>query len=180
MEDRGDILIKFLVVVAVVLFLVLGGLLFYKYSGLNYYVRVVSLINKMPIEEDRTKVWNDFAVNTTGQSYAGIYAGYLGSKVWIWGERGLRGFAVDQYSVYTFIDGCSEEAFKIIEKNTEGNLSFKRSISFDIESWLAKVKTGDYVIMILAQDGNVGHLREIVARDFYPFIQQNPREQCVK
>jgi len=155
----------------------LGIFYLYQYAGLKYFVRADILINDMPSETVKKQAWKDF-IGKSENGYSGIYAGDWMDRVWVWGNGLIRSFATDQYSVYTFSDGCTESILNSVDQG--GVPRVDRLVYFDMNSWKEKVHVGDLVGIIIARDGIPGNLREIYAYNFWPFLQKDWRTLCAK
>ncbi len=162
----------------------------YFETGLKQYLRARVEIGRIAEEQTRREALEEFGWYAPGQSYGGILAGDFFGKVWVWGVKGLRSFAVDEYSVYSWYDGCSEEVltrFKETDWETApsslvGEI-IRRELTTDIAAWLQRARVGDYVRVYLAtpeRGGWEGNLREIYAYNFWLFMSWGMEARCEK
>lgn len=168
-----------IVSVVLVLLLSLAGNLYF-YGGLKQYVRATSVINNLP-EEDKNLGWQDLKLTDAREGRGGILAGTWFGKVWTWSADGLQAYAVDDYSIYSFFDGCSDEPRSRLKRGERNAIT--RSIYKLMDDWRTVVKPGDYVVVYLAQpeEGWVtGNLREIYGYNFWLFLKRGIDIQCAK
>lgn len=174
---KTENLIKWLIIVVVILIIGLGGVSFYQYSGLKHYIKAVKYINELPAEANKQEAWKYFAVDNIKNGYEGIYAGDYFGRVWVWGQKGLKSFATDKASVYSFFDGCTDEFFQVTDKFVP---AFNHQVFFDKEKWKDKASVGDFVNVTLQKEVAPGFLKEIYTYNFWPFIQKDQRTECAK
>lgn len=153
----------------------------YQYAGLKYFIRAKQVMNTIPDTEQRQQTWERF--NGTGRTgeYRGILAGSWMGKVWVWGRSGLVSFNVDEYSVYSWFDGCSEPIKT--QLNTGTAKGVERVVGNDFRNWRGKAEAGDYVTTFVTQPetgGAIGNLRELYDYNFWVFIRDGIDEQCAK
>jgi hypothetical protein len=112
----------------------------------------------------------------------GILAGnYLG-KVWVWGAAGLVSYPVDNNSVYSIFDGCSEE-IKAQFRAGNPKAELGQEIINDYEGWQKRARTGEYVVVYKVaenQGGMVGNLKELHLYNFWPFWPAGIDRRCEK
>ncbi len=168
----------------IILFLV--GMWFYSAVGLKQYIRARQAIARLADQQVKEIAFREFYWHKPGEVYGGILAGDFFGKVWVWGAKGLRSFAADEYSAYSWFDGCSPEVLKQLN---EGNWEFesdwgklvKRETDTDFDFWRQKSKVGDYVRVYLATEeigGKESNLREIYAYNFWLFMPWAMEERC--
>jgi len=166
-------------VIVAVAFLTIGVALLYQFTGLKYLVRATGYINTLPSQEKKNRAWNDFNGTISKEYYSGILAGSWRDKIFVWGRDGLHTFTVDQYSVYSFIDTCSDAYKKSIQNKSKK----VREIDFVMSKWRKKVHQGDFVSIVVAgvkHGGTLGNLREIYTYNRWPFVQGDLEVQCAK
>lgn len=160
--------------------LVSVGLFFVFVTGGNQYLRAMQLIYTAP-QTSRDKMKVDLFATDNKNTYGGIYSGVFRGKVWIWGRSGLKSFAVDQYSVYIPVDGCSETALNNAKKPVPDRVP--DTIITTIDSWQKMTRTGDYIVVIITPPGTggtVGNLREIHSYNYWPFLRGPMEVLCAK
>ncbi len=172
---------KWFVGILVLLFTIGIGVTFYlyQYGGLKQYIRAISLINKMP-EEEKKKSWDQLNGTDPRGVERGILAGSWLGRVWIWRVKGIRSYGVDEYSVYSLFDGCSDD---IRVKLNKGENAISKVLYSDFESWDARAKAGDYVAVYTTkpeQGGIVGNMREIYTYNFWLFMRKGIDSECAK
>jgi hypothetical protein len=159
----------------------------YQYAGLNHYLKAITYIRNVPAGEKQQKAWSDFYGENDAIHYGGLLGGVWANRIWVWGRIGLRSFPVDQYSVFSFYDGCTEA----IKETTEEIDSLirpellkpSREVYPSLSDWSQKSRLGDWVNVIIADadhGGTKGHLREIYTYNYWPFMQQDIHTQCAK
>lgn len=166
-------MIKWFIGIIAFLILVLfsGLVLLYQFGGLKYYLRATSFINKLPTIE-RIETSRNFH-SEEKNVYSGTLAGTWNNKVWVWGKKGLKNFNVDQYSVYSYTDGCNNNVPKNIE----------REVIFDFNIWNQKARMGDFVVVLTTGEANggvLGNLREIYTFNWWTFMGKDMITQCEK
>ncbi len=132
-------------------------------------------------EEDRTKEREYFYGTDPRGAERGILAGSMPGRVWVWSRGRLKSYAVDQYSIFSLFDGCSEDVRARIKRG-EANV-IEQILFTDMEKWRDGANTGDYVVIYPArsgQGGTEGNLREIYAYNFWLFLQAGIDTQCAK
>lgn len=167
------------VIIIVFIVIVFVGFL-YQWAGLKYYVRALIVINKMPVAE-RNLAWNEFSGTDQRSVERGILAGTWMNRVWIWKSTGLKSFAVDKYSIYSWFDGCSDTVKAKLKFGASNAIETVRYT--DINSWRNKYKVGDYVAVFSTrsdQGGTKGNLREIYDYNFWLFMKKGIDTECAK
>jgi len=152
----------------------------YNLSNYGYYSKATGVINKNKVSEERKKLEEGFYASDKDYTYGGILAGVLLNRVGVWGRDGLRFFNVDKYSAYHFIDACSPTA---MAKNPEIEYPTNKFVYYRISDWQKNLSAGDYVVVMIAHEGNggtAGNLREIYAYNYWPFIQKDIKTECAK
>lgn len=164
--------------VVVLILLVFVGAYLYGSAGGRYYVRARTVINQIPNTYEREKTLSEFKGYG---NYGGILAGSWLDRVWVWGMDGLRSFKTDEYSVYSWHDGCNPKVLAQLNAGEAGVI--EREIDTDLHSWSQKSKTGDYVRVFIAtpeMGGKEGNLREIYTYNFWLFLQRGMEVRCAK
>lgn len=178
--NRSNKIVLFCFLAVVVVNLGLGIFYLYQKAGLKYFIRAGMFINNIQSETDKKQAWKDF-IGKSENGYSGIYAGNWRNRVWVWGRSGLRSFATDQYSVYTFFDGCTESILNSVDQGGV-SVSISREVFFNVnvDDWKKKVSVGDLVVITIARDGVLGNLREIYTYNFWPFLHKDLQTLCAK
>ena len=167
-------------VILVLLILVSGY--FYFFSGLQEYVAAVIMVRRLP-QTQATQVWTNYFATTDRNFYSGILGGVWQDRIWLWGDRGLRGFKRDSNTVYTFYSACTQDilAKGVVEKR---KLNIEPTISTDFAAWRSKIKRGDYITIALTREGGIGtpgNAREVYSYDWWIFIPNlNLQKSCLK
>jgi len=147
------------------------------WGGGNYYLRALTRVGKSPVES-REQIKDKLYAANNEDLYGGIFSGILLNRVWVWGESGLKPFYVDEYSIYFYKDGCSEEA-----KQAAARFVQLESAIYEKMDWEQKVHSGDYVVVRITapeNGGTVGNLREIHAYNYWPFLRGDLNTLCAK
>lgn len=166
---------KWIIIFVICELILIGVVVLYQYAGLKYYVKAVNFIHRLNGAE-KNQVSEEFSGISKGL-YSGILAGVWKGKltgIWIWSRYGLRFFRTDQYSIYSFYDGCIAP---IIDKK------IPRLISFNIEEWASLVKVGDFIEIMVANKengGTIGNLREVWGYNFWIFMHKTMDQSCIK
>lgn len=142
--------------------------------GLNSYSRARYKIFLLP-DDKKAKVLADFEGKDDPLLYSGILAGINTSRyiqgVWVWGRNGLKFFRTDSLPVYSYFNICSDQTIKAIDN--AGPISIDRVIDTDLKAWSKKVKTGQFVTIVVAkpQKGKLlSSLREAKGHDWWAFM----------
>ncbi len=176
-----------LALAAVFLLLTVAGAWLYFETGLKQYLRTRAEIGRIAEEQTRREALEEFGWYAPGQLYGGMLAGEFFGRVWVWGVKGLRSFAVDEYSVYSRFDGCSPEVLKRLnEADWEAGEArpgeiIRREMDTDLGAFLGKAKAGEYVRVYLAMPemgGRAGRLRELYAYNFWLFMPWGMEARC--
>ncbi len=171
----------FLAIVAVLVLLAL--VLLYQISGLKEYYQTVTSINRLDSE---SKVGaRDYFYVADASTYRGtlafIDARGLGA-VWVWGKQGLKRFAANQNTVFSFYETCSPEILNKIQ--SEGVTIDDRAIYTDIEPWNSKVNKGDFIDVTFSTsevNGTVSSVKEVYGYDsWWPFAPIILEDICGK
>lgn len=163
---------------ALVLAAVLAFAFLYLAGGLRQYWRAVFLINELP-PENKAQARRLLYGNTSGNEYGGIYAGVtkvVKPMVWVWGERGLKPFVTDEFSVFWRFDGCSKPL-------DPSDPRIPRKNDRTIDDWRGKMKAGDYVMVVVTAEkmgGTKGNLREAAGMNWWGFLQKGLEAECQK
>ncbi|MDP1713248.1 MAG: hypothetical protein Q8L41_00760 [Anaerolineales bacterium] len=172
-----------LVLFGVFILVTIGLGLTYQFGGLGNYIQATRAISKLEGDE-RTKAEQFFYSSGGEDEYRGML-GYVNTggygNVLAWGENGPKYFRGDEYTVYSFFNGCSEEILNA--KPEDGPKEVKREIYTDVKEWKKRVKNGSFVTIILTNEengGTVGNLREIWAFDWWYFMPGTMEVQCEK
>ena len=169
--------------VAIVIVFFIGGVgLLYQFAGLGYYLKALRVIYQAPTVQIKQETWNQFKGPDPKWVYGGILAGSWFDKIWVWGSQGLRVFTVDQYSIYSWFDGCDPEIMARLDAGASGAI-IHRDIDTDINVWRGKARVGDYVRANLTPpgfSGVVGNLRELYDYNFWLFVQSGMEARCAK
>ena len=172
----GKWIVRLFILLIIVTLIGFGFL--YFFTGLNSYIKTAYTISKLSGEMKQQAVDGFYGKDEQG-IYTGILSGITANRVWIWSNNRLKSFVTDEYSVYSFFNACSDEILSNI--GAEKTFSIGRSVGTDILSWSQKVKTGDYVIVNMATEGNggaLGNLREAIGYDWFVFMPTDIRKQC--
>ncbi len=111
----------------------------------------------------------------------GILAGSWLGRVWVWRSGKLVAYRVDDFTVYSQFDGCSEE-IRAKLKRGERN-AIVRSVYNKIGEWRGVAHPGDYIAIYKTQADNgwiVGNVREIFNYNFWLFMNVGIDKQCAK
>ena len=156
------------IVLSLVLSIISVGFWFYQFKGLKYYIKAVVELNTLPNSEKKDAFENFYGIDDN-RTYSGTLSEITGdNKIGVWGKRGLVYFKTDQFSNYSFFNACNEENFKALDNKEE--ISIGQNVYSDIGLWKQKIKTGDYVIVLITREGNggiSGNLREVWAYDWW-------------
>lgn len=166
-------------VFGIICLMIVSALLYFK-AGLSAYIRVNTVIKSMSSEEQRVAREEFYGTDQRGVE-RGIFAGIWMDKVWVWQRAGLKSFAVDNDSVYSWFDGCRDDIRARLNKG-EANV-IQRLIYTDLVSWSKQVRVGDYVVVYPAipeNGGTAGNLREIYAYNFWLFMHKGIDTECAK
>jgi hypothetical protein len=172
-----DKLCYFLGIVVGLFVLTLSALCVYQYCGLKQYFRATKYIDSINSEEGRIQTHNDF-VGESEMYSKGIYIGVFLSRVWIWNGKGIKSFLADEYTVFTYIDGCNEEYLSALDRGE--SVGLRKDMYFEIDKWKNKVVAGDFVIIKKSVEVNVGNIQEIASYNYLPFVRDFPRNLCAK
>lgn len=168
-------------IVALVLATLAGIFVFLLFFGGKDFAKALWVISRTENEGEKVSVWREFAGNYPKGPYGGILAGSAFDRVWVWTGSGLKGFSVDEYSVYSWYDGCNSEVLELLNMGQAGVVP--RYLATDISDWRQKAKAGDYVRVFTTQpkmDSKIGSLREIYAYNFWLFMPWGMEERCAK
>lgn len=170
--------------IVLVLFVVcLSGFVYlYQFAGLRQYWRAVHIIKTTTPEENRIKVAEEFYGTDLKGVERGILAGSWMGRVWVWKGSGLKSYTVDENSIYSWFDGCSEDVKSKLRAG-EGGGVIAQVIDADLNSWREKAVVGDYVVIYLVPsgvEGEEGNLGEIYAYNFWMFMGKGIDAECVK
>lgn len=158
------------------------GAYIYQFAGFRYFLKSLKIIQKSSTELERISIWNEFKGPDPKWVYGGILAGSWMDRVWIWGARGIKSFSVDEYSVYSYFDGCNDKTMSLLSSGASGDV-IEREIFTDLNTWRKKAIIGDYVRANLTRpdaDGVVGNLRELYTYNFWLFMRAGMEERCAK
>jgi len=135
----------------------------------------------MEPEKDRSKAWAEFRGTDQRGAERGILAGTSGGRVWVWSGWRLHSYIADQYTIYSWFDGCSDE---VRAKLNAGKANvIERLLFHDMQQWMGQARVGDYVAVYKArpENGGVeGNLREIYAYNFWLFMGKGIDTECAK
>jgi len=163
----------------VILVLALGSCLYF-YGGMKQYVRAVVVIKRMPVEGQKV-AWDEFSGTDPRGAQRGILAGSWMGKVWVWSTKGLKSYEVDEYTVYSLFNGCSDEVRAKLNRGEKN--AIQKGIYRDFTMWQKQAKVGDYVAVYTAkpENGGVeGNLREIYDYNFWLFMHTGIDLECTK
>jgi len=152
----------------------------YFRSGIREYLGARAAIQRLSIEK-QAMAESDFFAEGDEDKYGGILAGTFADRVWIWGKRGLRGFKIDQYSVYSFFSLCRPGLIQKIQEG--GGMTVDREVYPTATEWRAHVKVGDFVTAMITKEdmgGEIGNMREIYGYDWWVFLPGVSTSQCEK
>jgi len=168
-------------IVVVVLALILSlSFYLYKFGGLREYIRTITVINSLSDEEKKLATSEMTGTDLRGAE-RGILAGSWFGRVWMWNSYGLRSFVVDEFSVYSIFDGCSDDARDRLKMGLKNAINTEISTSYT--RWKERAKTGDFVTVYVAlpeSGGTLGNLREIYSYNFWLFLPVGIDAQCAK
>lgn len=156
------------------------GVFFVFVTGGNYYLRAIQRIYAAP-QADREQMKVNLFASDHEFTYGGIYSGVYGGKIWIWGTGGLKPFAVDQYSAYLLVDGCSEAALSNAKKAVPDRVP--PNVVTSLDSWRDIARKGDYIVVVITtpeMGGTEGNLREIHSYNYWPFLHGPMEALCAK
>lgn len=168
--------------VGCVLLLIMVSLSVYLYifGGYKQYLRSQQVIGQM--SNDDQKYARDVLDGTDArQVERGIVAGTWLGRVWVWRLGKLVSYTVDDFTVYSHFNGCSEE-IRAKLKRGESN-TIVRSVYDNIGEWSDQVTPGDYIAIFKAQEKDgfiVGNVREIFNYNFWLFMNEGIDKQCAK
>ncbi len=161
----------FLTFFSTLVFLLVSAFLFLYFGwGLKGYLETVFAVERLSGSQ-KTQAWAYFYLNDA-TTYRGTIAridhvGGYGS-VWVWGSGGVKRFFVDQNTVFSFYETCSQPLLNDL-KAGKANLTDDRFVYTDLGTWEAKVKIGYFTEVHIASS-NPNTLREIYAYDsWWPF-----------
>jgi hypothetical protein len=100
--------------------------------------------------------------------------------VWIWNAHGLKSFVVDEFTIYSLFDGCSDEVRTKLNMGING---ITRNMVTSFSDWKNGANAGDYVTVYIAKPENggiEGNLREIYDYNFWLFLNNKIDIQCAK
>lgn len=164
----------------VLVVLVVMGCGVYVGSGYHHWVQAQAKIERLS-EENQAQAWREFEGYDERRLYGGILAGSLGSRVWVWTRHGLKVFVTDEYSVYSWYDGCNEGVLAELNAGVAGAIG--REILSEIAAWRTRARVGDYVRVYLAtaeMGGTEGNLREMYTYNFWLFLPAGMEERCAR
>jgi hypothetical protein len=169
------------IVLVVVLFVLSGMFWVYQYWGGKYIIRVnrqISVLDEQGKSNARTKLYGEPQEN----QYSGILMKIVKGKyvgVWVWGGKGPRYFRGDEFGVYTFFDGCTQE---ILHPEFTGQpVSVGHNVT-DGVLWSESARVGDFVKILITEEGKggtVGNLREIYTYNWWSFLPGSMEQLCV-
>lgn len=158
------------------------GLVYY-FGGIKEYRQATRAINNLGVNEI-DKASQIFRGTGGKNEYRGML-GYVNTsgygKVLVWGKNGPKYFWGDEYTVYSFFNGCSDEILNA--KPEDGAVEVNREIYTDVKEWEKRVKNGSFVTTLLAgeeNEGTLGNLREIWAFDWWRFLPKSMEELCAQ
>lgn len=164
-----------------------AGAWIYSAAGLKQFLKAQQAIRQIPDRREKEQAFREFYWYEPQRTYGGILAGDFFGRIWVWGKKGLRSFAADEDSVYSWFDGCSPEVLarmRQFDPNDPDSLTpgeiIGRETNTDFDKWRQKTKNGAYVRVILADKemgGKTGNLREAYGYNFWLFIR-NGEAQC--
>jgi hypothetical protein len=152
------------------------------YAGFNYqnWRRAEAKIAQLPGGK-QAEAWGELAGYDPARMAGGILAWAGLDRVWVWTRAGLKSFVTDEYSVYSWFDGCNERVLAELNAGVAGAIG--REIETEMAKWRKKVKAGDYVRVYLTNaemGGREGNLREVYAYNFWLFLPLGMEERCAK
>lgn len=162
---------------ALFLFIIAFAFLYFN-SGLRQYIRARGLVSELSADK-QSRAWVLFYGRADVNEYGGIYAGttnFIKPLVWVWGKRGLKPFATDEFSVFWHVDGCNVQL-------SPTNSTITRERDRSVDAWSRNVETGDYIMVVVTTErmgGTKGNLREVVGMDWWAFLQKGLEEECKK
>lgn len=155
----------------------------YQFGGLHNYIQAVRAINKLVGNQKDTSALIFYGSGGENE-YRGIL-GYINSGnfggIWVWGKNGPKYFRGDEYTVYSFFNGCSDEILNA--KPDDGSIEVNREIYTDVKEWKKRVSNGNFVSILLAGEENGGildNLREVWAYDWWYFLPNDIKELCAR
>ncbi len=166
------------------LLMVLSGVCLYQYGGLKSFLQAVVAIEQLPVES-RQQSRDNFYSGEQKNIYSGTLAGVtkIGTpRIWVWGDRGLKAFKTDQYTVYSFFSVCNQKYLQILAQ-VGIHFGVNQTIVTDLDLWTQKAKQGDFVIVMIAgseNGGDLGYAREVKANDWWAFMPTDIKKQCGK
>src|SRR3990172_5642386 len=135
---------NFWIVLVGIAFLLVGFGVFYLTSGLKYYIQALDVVNSL---EENNKVLARGYFSVADKT---VYRGTLAfidkqkeGNVWIWGKRGLKRFKIDQYTVFSLYETCSEKMLNGFRG--QGVTLDDRDIYTDINQWSTKLQQGNFI-----------------------------------
>ena len=163
----------------------IGGYV-YRFAGLKEYLNINNQISQLD-EESKIGAISEFhAGGKRPNVHAGVVAkiNKIGQGgLWIWRDKGLKYFGADEYSVYSYYDICG---LYIANNGESTNITVDnggRSVDTELDVWGEKVKTGNFIQVILATSemgGNQGKLREVMAYDVPLFLELDMEKLCAR
>lgn len=130
-----------MVLVVVVGSVVATFVLLYSNFGLKDALRIRDVIGHIEDKDERTSTLQRFEGSDPKILYGGVFAGIVGDRLWVWGRMGPKSIVTDEYSVYSWIDGCSPGVLTTFEDGKLGKLD--RTVYSDVAVWREMAKVGD-------------------------------------
>lgn len=166
----------------ILLSLLLLGLAFlgalYFFGGLREYVGATRAINQL-VGEQRVKAEQVFYGSDEYGIHSGMFAGQVGTDVWIVEKFSLKRYTLDEYSVFTLFRVCDDVVLNKIRDHQSFNVLTQENATKQL--WQDTIKSGDFVQILVAgtqHGGTLGNLREIKAYDWWVFAPIDILKQC--
>ena len=154
----------------------------YQFGGLKYYLHALVYMRSLSgqeLQDTRSLFYN---IDGPPKSYTGILAGIWGYRVWVWGKDGLRPFLTDYDSTYLFTDGCSFIPLHP-PNQLEQSFEIKPEVYFSLDAWKSKIRSGDFVSVLIAtpdNGGNSGNLRQAFGYNWWYFMNKDIQTECAR
>ena len=123
----------------------------YHYGGLKQYFAMIGVVNNLPSEEQIEMYTELTGANKRGGEY-GVLAGNWFGRVWIWQIGRLKHIKTDQYTAYSYFDGCREDVRARMNRGERSVI--QQEIFTEIDKWQEKAQVGDFVTVYLANPAN--------------------------
>lgn len=102
--------------------------------------------------------------------------------IWVWTNNKLKFFVTDQYSVYSFYDGCTKKSGRF-NPDSFGKIVINREISTRLDDVKKIGVSGDFISVMVTEEqngGKIGNLRELWLNNWWAFLGGDLNVGCKK